>query len=286
MRKGFSPQIHFNPHGDILSFATGSDACAEHEGGSTPMQKHLCSQAVTSDDPTLVKQIREGLPVSYPSLKERKTINQNLERIRFLTSTPGFGPKGAAIVFSRRGPYETDSLEAFKELRVYEGEEIAGAWCDDSFGFAVTGDKLVAKLKKFFDGLQAGDGLFAGTFLTEGEFSRDAGVCVARASLLRPEHKSAIGKAQLEFEQKTRLMARSRVDELHQVGRSPGDSRSRAPGHMWPAWKDGPDSEVVYHVNPNYETRKYFENAWTLSFEELRDWILAEKKYTFPKRTA
>jgi hypothetical protein len=139
---------------------------------------------------------------------------------------------------------------------------------------------MVAKLQAFYDKLQAGEGIFAGTFLKNGEFSNTSGVLIALESALRPEHRAGIKAAQLDYEQNMRLKARSRVDELNSVCRtSENGVRAKHPGYIWAVWKDAVDGEVAYAVNPDNDVQRYIPYLGPYSFDDLKAWMIAETKY-------
>jgi hypothetical protein len=278
MRRGFKPKLILTPKGEIFAIATGSDACAEHECGSQPMQESLCKGAVFTDNRKILEALRNGESVLYPQLIERKAINRNLEHIHFLEGSEN-GVVCAAIVAQERYFNADMPLKAYRELDVYRDTEFSGAWDDSSFGFKVVGPKLVSKLKVFFDALQQGDGIFAGSFLKSDEFEDAGGVIVALSSKLRPEHHQCIKDAQSEFEQGLRLKAKSRVQELKDMCNASKAAHVSMPGYVWPQWLDGVDGEVVYAVNPGYYEQKHIAYIGPYTFDSLKEWILAETKY-------
>lgn len=296
MRKGFNAAVVLDKDGEIFAISTGSDATAEHEGGSKPMQHALCQPVLKQPEPgllgklaqacgltepapltdeQLVSALRKGQPVVYPALIDRKAIYHNLDKLHYVAGTE----KGEPVaVFG----YSPDGLNAVRvdqgELQLYPNEKYAGAWDEREFGFKVRGEEMVGKLKRFAETAQAGDAVFAGTFLEDLEGTRLSGVIIAVKSGVGPQHQAAIDKAQREWEAGLRLKAKARVDELIIMGRR-SDARPHAesPGHIWPVWTDGPDSDVAYALNPGYGVKAEYWGPYT--FEELEQWILAETKF-------
>lgn len=296
MRKGFDAALVFDEQGEIFAFGTGSDATSEHEQGSKKMQDALCDPAnarppagkftllleqwgVTKrpplSDDELIAALRAGKSVQYPELLLRKSLCRNLDKLHFVTGTEngqpvvlfGFSPSGLRVL-----PID------HPELRMREGVNTSGAWDDREFAIKVRGEELVAKLKRFTDAVKAGDGLFAGTFLRQIGDVFLSGVIVARHSKLTLEHQADIAKAQKDWEANLRLKARSRVEELQALSRGRDKPRHvHLPGFIWPVWTDGPDSDIVYALNPSYE--KYGRYFGPYEFDELKKWILAEEKY-------
>jgi len=296
MRKGFDAALVFDEQGEIFAFGTGSDATSEHEQGSKKMQDALCDPAnarppagkvtqmleqwgVTKRPPLtdeeLIAALRAGKSVQYPELLLRKALCRNLDKLHFVTGTEngqpvallGFSPSGLRVL-----PID------HPELRMREGTNTSGAWDDREFAIKVRGEDLVAKLERFTTAVKAGDGLFAGTFLRQIGDVFLSGVIVARRSKLLPEHQADIAKAQADWEANLRLKSRSRVDELHALTRGRDTPKHvRTPGFIWPVWTNGPDTDVVYALNPNYE--KYGKYFGPYEFDELKKWILAEDKY-------
>lgn len=290
MRRGMESKLIMDSKGAIFAFATGSDFCAEHEGGSREMQQFLCKGANENSMDATVEQLRKhnaqnilikavtgNKEFTYPSLYKNKLINRNLDYIHFVEGATKEQEPIYAIVFMARRK-EALPLSAYRELDSFYKSDVTGAWDEGSFGIAVKGEKLGKKLKAFYEKLVSGDGVFCGTFFKTGDFEKANGVMIALQSGMRPEHKTPIQEAQTEYEQTVRLKALSRVEEFRTLKESSGD-RVRHPGYIWPVWRNGPDSEVVYAVNPDYGSQKLIPYYGPYTFESLKDWMLAEKKY-------
>lgn len=277
MRKGFEPKLFFTRRGELLAFSTGSDACAEHECGTAPMQAHLSLFSDSQVLEGLALEARNGKVVKIPGLEQRKGIKKNLQDIKFFETKDVDGCDIGLLLFSPKQHIErsTDIHPwILNELRFFDKHEVSGAWDDESFAIAVKGTKNISALKAFHARLQAGNGIFAGTFLKEGEFSSAGGVCIAVTDLFRPEHRAGMNAAQAEFEKKFKLETLSRVKELNALMQAKKDGI--APGYIWATWKD---DEVAYFVNPNYEAKNYISSFTHYSFEALRDWIKSPTKY-------
>lgn len=295
MRRGYDAHLLFDKKGRLFGFATGADACAEHECGSKPMQQSLSQGALSfhREEATLVEQLRRKLngektllerllpekPVVYPQLIERKRLDRNLDKLVFIKDVVD-GQPAAVFGYSPRNHLREFGL-THGELRFYnETIVVTGAWSEEAFAIAVRGQKLVDKLEEFAAAVKAGDGLFAGTFLERNEGQHLAGVILVRESMLRPEHKTAIAKAQTQFEEKLRLTARSRLPELEAMRKTLAQSKPRGehwPGHLWPVWRDGVvDGEVLYALNPAYGVKAPYWGPY--DFDQLAAWIAAEGK--------
>jgi len=297
MRRGFNPVIIFNKRGEIFAFATGSDATSEHEWGSKSMQEDLCNpegaapksvgllEKVTQacgitdpaprTDPELIAALRAGKAFAYPQLLDRKALSKNLDRLQFITGVEKGQPVAVFGYAPRRERVAVDN----RELMFYRDEEYVGAWDEGSFAFKVRGEKLVAKLKQFAEKAQAGGALFAGTFLKVHEKEHLSGVILALRDDLRTEHLQAAAKAQADWEATLRLKAKSRLEELYELYREHRKTVRSAvlPGNLGEVWTDGPDSDVAYRLNPDRDSWGEYYGPYT--FEQLRDWILAEEKY-------
>lgn len=275
MQKGSDSKLVFDKHGQIFAIATGADNCAEHECGSKPLMEALCAVNPSSDE-DIVTQIRSGNKVQYPALIERKHIARNLDKLIFATSVEG-GEQVAVFGYARLGEHVIKTEH--HELSSWRNEEVVGAWDEESFAIKVRGTKLVKKLHDFAVKVQGGNGVFAGTFLANQGKERLSGVIIALQTTLRPEHKQAILHAQAKWESEMRLKARSRTGELQQLARDKkAYPRAEYPGYIWPVWKDNVvDGEVRYALNPGYGVKAQYWGPYT--FEQLRDWIIAEKKY-------
>lgn len=298
MRKGDKAVIIFDKRGDIFAISTGSDACAEHEWGSKPMQDALSGDNVGQvlpeglvasagvalglvktklNEDQLISAIRAGKKVEFLPLQERKGLRQNLDKLVFVRGEENGEPVGV-FGFAVRYVENVVKLD-HRELTFWREQEVVGAWDDESFAWKVRGKRLVDKLERFAKKMKDGDGMFAGTFLQEVQKENLAGVMLAVKSSIRPEHKVAIAAAQTKWEGERRLKAMSRVDELHRIYREhqKENSNARLPGHISPYWKGNVvDSEVQYRLNPNHGVDASYGGPYT--FEQLRDWIVADKK--------
>lgn len=282
MRKGYNPHVVLDKRGSIFAIATGSDACAEHECGSRPMQGALCNTYGGLSEEALVRALRAGEAVTYPPLLERKRITRNLDKITFQKGAAATGEPVAVLGYS---PYGAVSL-AHRELEIYRDDEfLAGAWAEDAFALKVVGAKWVSRLERFAKAVRAGEGLFAGTFLERDGKTHLSGVIVALHTGLRPEHRQAIAAAQATWEGSIQLKACSRLDELHALARIESQKQGAdcRPGYMSPRWRHSVvGGEVAYWLNPGFGVKA---RAGTYTFEELARWIKAEKKYLLTPST-
>lgn len=279
MRKGSSATLALSKKGQLMAFSTGSSPCAEHECGSAPMQRTLCQGQALSDEAVAGDLRRhKGLAAFvFPTLAERKAINQNLDRLSFVEGLdPLRGEPSAVFGYNLpANPLDHRELSTFNKTT-----DAVGAWAEDCFAIRVFGARWVKKLARFAEKAQAGDALFAGLFLEHNRSPRFSGVTLALQSELRPEHRAAIKVAQAEWEQRILLKARSRVDELHNLcwtARRQGNAKAQLPGYIWPVWKNNEvGSQVLYRVNPDREAR--FKTGGPFSYEQLAEWVLAETK--------
>lgn len=277
MRRGNTPTINLDQHGEIVAISTGSDFCSEHEGGSETMLSTLCSGHAAAGgeaDAKLISILRDGGVPDFPRLIDRKAMDRNLDHLSFTESRDGRVNKATATITfhsSNRTP-NIDNPEL--SLR-NDGGQLAGAWDNRSFAFKVAGDELVNKLRRFYDQLLAGDGIFAGTFLINDAAS---GVVVALQRKLGPGDLLNIEEAQSKWESDLLLRAKSRLEDLNDLfSRKSVHPFARSPGYIWPVWRDYiVGGEVVYGLNPtNDRVGPYFG---PYEFDQLRDWILAETK--------
>lgn len=184
MRRGNSAKIIFDKRGEIFAISTGSDCVSEHEWGSKPMMDHLC-------------QVTAGGAAKHPSFFERKTLSQNLADVIFSQGTEEGEPVG---VFGFATEYAGRTIVIdHRELRLRD-KEVVGAWDASSFALKVKGKRLVDKLQRFAEKVQAGDGIFAGSFLKDDNKEALNGVILAVKGSLRPEHRTAIATAQAKWE--------------------------------------------------------------------------------------
>lgn len=291
MRRGYDPKILMDKKGRIFGFATGADACAEHECGSQEMQSTLCQGArmvgsreeanflatlrrKLSGEKSIIERFLPEKELVYPQLIERKRIDSNLDKLQFVKEELN----GVSVAMFGLSKYEKEIRLDHRELNFFkEDVNVAGAWDSGSFAISVRGEKMVKKMEDFAEAIKAGDGIFAGTFLENHDGEHLAGVIIVRDSMLRPEHRAAIGKAQVDFEEKLRLAARSRLPELEAL-RNEMQRRAKGthwPGYLWAVWKDGVvDGEVLYALNPSYGIDAPYWGPY--DFDQLAKWITTD----------
>lgn len=297
MRKGDKAVILFNKRGDIFALSTGADACTEHECGSKPMQEALCGTTVGHVLPEgfvanaaatlsltkpelredqLIATMRAGKKVDFVPLLERKTLRKNLDKLVFIRGEE----KGQAVAVFGYAPRSSSVTLVHRELPFWrEEDEVVGAWDEESFAWKVRGKRLVDKLERFFEKVRGGDGVFAGTFLKDVHKENLSGVMLALKSDMRPEHRTAIAKAQATWEGDQLLKAMSRTDELNKIcwERQKVNARASLPGYIWPFWRGNEvGGEVLYRLNPGAGVDAQYGGPYT--FDQLKDWILADKK--------
>lgn len=290
MRKGYDASLVFDEDGEIFAISTGSDACSEHEWGSDPLQRMLCEGFVgrgSGKDEEIIQALRDGASPAglFPDLLGQKRINQNLHRIRLSEGVDARSKRPAAVLWVST---TNDEMSVnHRELAVWGDDEQVGAWGQDGFAFKVIGQELVENLKKFARALMDGEGCFAGAFLKEESRGWLSGVVVALPAKFTPQDLEGVKKEQERYESAMLLRSRSRVEELHALvhaarEKAEQDKKStrhlRLPGYIWPIWRDNEvGGEVRYGLNPDCGTQAKFRGPYT--FEQLSDWILAEKKY-------
>lgn len=280
MRKGYmGTGFILDKRGEILVLATGSDACAEHEGGIKPILQHLCAYDDAKVEKELLSAIQRGESVTYPPLHHRKAINLNERDIRYFDQTTGDPDSHVAVLLFGAKATGTALLQhpelAFSSF-TDKDVVLTGAWDARSFGFCVRTAKMVKKLRRFYERLQNGECVFASTFMPINTRQPLSGLMIAVATTLPGAYREHIERAQQSWEASVRLKARSKCGELNKLSYNE-DSYRNSPGYIWPVWSKGPDSEVLYAVNPSSGVDIDYYGPYT--FEQLRDWILAKQKY-------
>ncbi len=280
MRQGNQPNILTDKRNRVFAIATGSDACTEHETGSDELIYGLTGHAPlkadvvarTLSNPSLKTKILSALNLSktgVPDLFDNLAIKANLDSIVYEESTEA-GEPVAVLLYGARHPVSSSSGRVQQELRFNarsEQPDIAGAWDSGSFGFRVKGAKRVAQLREFAQAMRDGQCMFAGRFLAN-PGKNIGGVIIARADLLRPEHRAAMAKAQADFETKVLLQAKSRVDELNELHRKHAGARTIFA--IWAKWKDQVvGGEVEYCLN----TGDDYADMGPYTFEKMANWL-------------
>lgn len=279
MRKGYDPAMFLDKKGRMFGFCTGSDACAEHEQGSRPMQEALCRKDGPSDE-QVIERLRKGKLKEYPMLLERKSISFDLKRIALLGGKDKkTGEPVAMIHFSANG--RAPSLDD-GELSLGYQKAVAGAWDQHGFAFKVWGEKGVKRLQSFHASMLAGDAVFAGTFLKSHDGVQASGVTIVDRTLLRGEHLAEIKKAQEKWEADMRLKADSKLYAFYERfsrarQKDPEARHIDLPGSLWAVWRNEVDGEIAYALNPGYRVKAPYYGPYDL--EQLERWTFAEKKF-------
>lgn len=269
MRKGNTANVLLDNQGEILAIGTGSDFCAEHECGSMPMQRLFCRPVAPIVSPMTGKEVAMSellielrgnqqffdgyfngtLNFEFPQLLERKRISNNLDKIVFGMGVSCEGEPIGILACNTSLEYAAKKLNYFGTQSVFNDKTrkwdrteacVAGAWDEETFALAVKGEDLIAKLARFTEKLQSGQGLFAGTFLRTGDGADLQGVIVMDIEGLKPEHQAEIDIAQAEFESTLVLnshQASTLVNQANQTHRGLGHS------FVWNVWH--PEEEHI-----------------------------------------
>ena len=272
MRQGMYPRLVFTKSGNLVAIATGSDACAEHECGSKDLMSAMTNQF--ADEETLVKALKKGRAVTYPSVLEcKRVVRMPADQFQFVVVE---GETPEAWLGLARHP-----LQGYEnELQFHRGfskdvdTNVAGAWDSQSFALRVRGAKYVKALKAFHDAMQRGEVVFAGTFLKRTE-ERLGGVILANRKFLSDEDLAGVATAQQDYESKLRLKARDDSRELQ--GQLQQLLDGKGIGYLWAAWSGPDESSVVYCLNPGYGIKAQYYGPYTRA--QLLDWVRAKMAY-------
>lgn len=268
MRKGYGAKLVFNATGDLVAVATGSDACAEHECGSIPLQHALCTQPHAAE--AIVEALRRGQDVTYPRLLEAKRITKHPPGIQFL-EIPGPSPQAMFGFASEPLSRYIDELSFPGTIFAFDADsDVVGAWDESSFAIRVRTERYVTALKEFYTAMRAGKVLFAGLFFKRARV-RLAGVILANSEHLTPEDLASLESAQRDYESMLRLKAHDESQLIIKEMRRHISALSI--GHVWPVWADKQESQVLYRFNPGYQMRAQYGGPY--SKEELLAWAMS-----------
>lgn len=275
MRKGYRPSLMLDDKGEIFAVATGSDATSEHEWGSRSLMLELTGQEPRKADATAAELKRTGSR-TVPSVLDGRTICRDLEHIVFELGEDGGEPAAALGYTARAGEL---SLLAHRELQLNafsEPKHLAGAWDESSFAFKVRGADLVEKLKRFHQSVLAGNGMFAGLFLTGERHLPLGGVIVCDSTRLTDLHRHEMDLAQKKFEESVFLAMESREEELKALARTAFAGTRLDLGFLKANHRDAATGEIRYWLNPAYGMDQ--GNFGSHGFEALARWIQSGAK--------
>jgi hypothetical protein len=270
MRRAYEGKLVFSVSGNLVAIATGSDFCAEHEHGAKPLMTCLTNHADSEGD--IIAALKNGEHPDYPKQLETKRIVKFPDTLVFEVKE-GDVPEAtlAFMAYSRRSIADYENELRFIEDVKRQDPNLACAWSDRDFGIRVRGKKYVRGLKAFYEALRAGNVVFAGKFFQrEGE--RLSGLVLADLTKLGEKDKAAAAEAQVKWESELRLKARSEANDI-----SCALNQVRNVGHIWPMWKDGTESEVVYGLNPGHAVDADYWGPY--SKEQLLAWGKAKFSY-------
>lgn len=275
MRQGFDAQLVFSKSGNLVAFATGSDATTEHEIGIKPLLS--CMTQGPGNEDELVRKLKSPLLrrfVRYPDLLEAKRIVNLPPQYQFIVTNTTAGPEAWLGVANQPLTQWERELPLHERFSKFSDPNVVGAYDDRSFALRVRGDKYVKALKQFDAALRAGDGVFAGTFFERPKLHL-RGLLLANRKFLSDEDKAAIAKAQAKWESGLRLAARDDSRQLYQQLLEV--SGRRHIGYLWAKWADPEESGVVYGLNPDHDTPADYLGPYTR--EQLLDWARARLAY-------
>lgn len=293
MRKGDHAKLLFAQNGEMLGFATGSDACTEHECGSKRLLAALCAQ--DSYESLVIETLRRGAPVLsrcatpmddpeaalYPDLLTSKRIVKTPKDLRFKERN-GETPEAILSCCYDKSPFDHPELQYSRYVADYDDPNVVGAWCESEFALRVRGADYVAALRHFHQAMLEGRTLFAGTFLQHsgGENGRMSGVIIANEDHLNDDHRAAIKVAQLGYERGLRLKARDDSSALlREMGSLAG---GRNPGYLWAQWQDDQESAVVYGLNPGFGVKADYLGPYRR--EQLLAWAKSGYAYQLSRK--
>lgn len=279
MRQGNNPEMLLNEHQQIFALATGSDFTAEHEGGMAPILETLTDNQA-GPARTAAKNIMAGRQRTVGNLAKSRRLSANLELVEWREGVED-GEPIAGFVFAPDWS-ETPSLNHVsfrKELsfgRSAPRDRLAACWDEGGFAFLVKGEQAVRQLKEFYDALQAGDVMFAGTFLAS-QRPRLSGIVMCRVSLMNEEQRKSLEEAQDAYVKEVALYMASRHEELMNL---PG-VRRQSFLHIWPVWADDKNTAagVHYRINtggrvaPNPAPVPVPDGHGRYTFESLSQWL-------------
>ena len=276
MQQGNYANLILTASGQLIAFATGADACAEHEGGSRRLMSTLCNQY--ANEGIIVSSLKKGDIVTCPDLLESKRIVKTPPQLRFIEKS---GETPEAILYL--ADYEVDFNYRHLHFSDFESKyrdpNVAGAWDDKNFAIKVRGDAYVNALREFNEAIKEGKVVFAGSFFkrdTENGIGQLSGVIMANSSYFTEEDKAAIARAQVEYESDLRLKARDDCKSVQDKMRELSGQQN-SPGYIWIRWKDQAETDVVYCLNPGYRVNADYWGPYTR--QQLLDW--AGKKYSY-----
>lgn len=271
MRQGYESKLVFSKSGNLVAIATGSDYCAEHEGGSKILQSSLTVHTDVSEQ--TIAALRKKQQVVYPDILASKRIVKYPGELQFV-KTDGDMPE-AVLGFARHELKHYASELRFREGLKSEDPNVAGAWDDRSFAIRVRGKKYVKALEAFHKAMLESKVAFAGTFFKR-EGQELGGVVLADLSKISDDDKKAVKAAQAKMESDLRLKAASEETALYEEARKHLGNNQYI-GFLWPVWSDAQETEIHYCLNPGYGVKADYPGPYTK--QQLLDWVRAKCSY-------
>ena len=271
MIRGTYARVLLADDGRLISLATGSDATTEHEGGYEPLLRKLCHQH--RNEAQVLQDLREGKAVTYPSLLEQKRI------VKFPPDLKIQGAQAGGVAEAILSAGCQDPLVYASELTLYKhanigDPDVAGAWCESAFALRVRGRRYVAALEGFYRQILAGRVFFGGRFFSREHFN-PSGVVLVDGGFLNEDDRSILKEEQARYESSLRLRVRDDSRELmREMAALRGDRNGSFPGFIWAQWRDSNESEVVYGLNPDLQTKADRFGRYTR--QELLEWARAK----------
>lgn len=243
MRRGYL-DVDFLMHEDkFAGVCLGWDHCAEHEWGIPSIQHHFG----LTDDPAVF-----GL--------ERRKVCKTTDALVW-GEVEGSKPTEYALVFSPYGVRYTNVLTKgyLNELRLWDDQEVAGAWDMDTFGVLVT-PKHKDHLAALYGAFQRCDvAVYLGGKSTP--FS-NRGLCLVIASRLPAELTKEMHDVDEDYY------------HLEEAAKATGiEEYLKSKGKRWfalsPRWADEGKTSVKFWLNPM--DQHIYEEGW-FTVADLKEW--------------
>jgi hypothetical protein len=246
--------------------ALGYDFCAEHEQGASFFKSQM---GITQTDFPLgvgdrtQTQVPPQLElIEYTSRAADKRVNTTKPAaLMHCSRIWGVEQFQALSLEAKASFFEVTFWNDWKSKRYDETrDDFVSSWAShDGFALNVRGEKNVAKLKALYDAFQAGTVALADPSVSG--FQRKS-LCFVLTEKLSEQTKADT------------LASDTAHKHLYDCAKASGiEETLKAVGLWWyalsPAWRDGPDSELLFFLNPR-EQKKYAHGWFTLP--ELTEW--------------
>ena len=279
MRFGFNQNVAYYKDGYLSGLASGADMVAEHECGIKPMYVKFCKDFIPREDRVLYYQLR-GKHIET-TVKASRTLNRNLDLIQegeTVSSVSSVWFFTNAPIEQAKRAIEREDSQYRRQITIDKGcSQFFASWDEQHFVFWSWNEKLIKKLKVFYENTKAGKVTF---FTREAPMwtsqkRPSAGIHLVDLTRISYHDDKVFKVLQEKQAAETVLYAASRHFEIYDEHRL--RFGTKVFGYLRPERFAEDGKTVLYFLNPRSGEPADYYGPYTA--KQLLRWIRHDKSY-------